>query len=132
MSRGIRNMGDYVDMELRHSACRTLDWADGARLVEKVGELGDVRREWSRCLPRLVHRRFDLPCAVRQPKTAYLKLAGDFRAPPRTPVAVAVSMGAVRIDSGEHTEQDTLTTLGSFIRRQDANTLASILFFERL
>ena len=50
--RGVRSMGDYIHMELRHGARRALDGADRAGLVEEVGEIGDVHRAWARCLPQ--------------------------------------------------------------------------------
>ena len=58
MSGGIRCVGDHVDLELRDGTCRTLDGTDGARLAEKVGEIGDVHRVWGEVLPRLVRLRF--------------------------------------------------------------------------
>ena len=48
VGRGVRSMGDHVNMELRHGARRALDRPDRAGLVEVVGEIGDVHRAWAR------------------------------------------------------------------------------------
>ncbi|MCM0609805.1 MAG: hypothetical protein KA711_12570 [Ideonella sp. WA131b] len=37
-------MGDHLDMELRHRAGGTFDWAEGARLVEEVGEVRNAHQ----------------------------------------------------------------------------------------